>query len=64
MAIAANVLEAMFSFIGEDEAERIKGVERFKYLRRMLDRSDDDLPEVLHNTRKARQVWGRLGNLL
>ena len=49
---------------GEEEAERIKGVEVFKYLGRMLDRSDENRPSVLQNIRKARQVWGRLGELL
>ena len=36
----------------------------FKYLGRLLDRSDDDYPEVLRNTWKARQVWGRIGKFL
>ena len=40
--IAVNCSEATFSFIGEDEAERIEGVGRFKYLGRLLDRSDND----------------------
>ena len=39
-------------------------MKRFKYLGRLLDRSDDDRPAVLHNIRKARQVWGWLGKLL
>ena len=30
----------------------------------MLKRSDDDWPVVLHNIRKTRKVWGRLGELL
>ena len=64
MAITAKCLEATFSLTGEDEAERIKGVGRFKYLGKMLDQSDDDWKSVLHNIRKARQVWGRLGKLL
>ena len=29
-----------------------------------MDQSDDNWTAVLHNTRKARQVWGRLGELL
>ena len=36
----------------------------FKYLGRMMDRSDDNWPEVLQNIRKARQVWGWLGKML
>ena len=54
----------MFSLTGEDEAEHTEGVGRFKYLGRLLDRSDNDCPEVPHNTRKARQVWGRLGKII
>ena len=49
---------------GEDEAERIEGIGRFNYLVRLMGRSDNDWPEVLHNISKARQVWGRLGNIL
>ena len=36
----------------------------FKYLRRLLDGSDDNLPAVLRNIRKARQLWRRPGKLL
>ena len=38
--IADRCLEATFSLTREEEAERIKGVEVFKYLGQMLDRSD------------------------
>ena len=62
--IVAKCSEAMFSLTGEDEAERIEGVGRLKYLGRLLDRSDDDWPLILHNIRKARQVWGRIGEIL
>ena len=61
MAITARYLEATFSLTGEEEAERIEGVEVIKYLRRLLDRSDDDWPAVLRNIRKSRQVWERMG---
>ena len=64
MAVADNFSEAAFSLTGEDEEERIEGVERFKYLVRLLERSDDDCSAFLNNIRKARQVWGRLGKLL
>ena len=64
MVIEYRCLEAMYSQTGEEEAERIGGVEVFKYLGRLLDRSGDDWPEVLRNIRKAIQVWGRLGKLL
>ena len=36
----------------------------FKYLGQLLYRLDGDWPEVLHNIRKARQVWGRRRKLL
>ena len=64
VAIAARYSEATFSLTGEKEAEQIEGVEVFKYLRRLLDRSDDDWLVVLRNISKAMQVWGRLGKLL
>ena len=40
MAITSKCLEATFSLTGEDDAERVKGVGRFKYLGRMLEQSD------------------------
>ena len=36
----------------------------FKYLGRLLERSENDWPEVIQNIRKAWQVWGRLGKIL
>ena len=63
-AIAVMFMEAKFSLTGEEETEHIEGVEVFKHLEQMLDRSDNDWTEVLHIIRKARQVWGRLGKLL
>ena len=63
-AIAVMFMEATFSLTGEEETEHIEGVEVFKHLEQMLDRSEDDWTEVLHIIRKARQVWGRLGKLL
>ena len=62
MAIAARCLEATFSLTGEEEAERIKGVEVFKCLGRILDRSDKNWPSFLRNISKARHVWVRLGS--
>ena len=64
MAIPAKCAAVTFSPPGEEEAERIEGVGRFKYLGRLLGRSDNDWPAVLRNIRKARQVWGRLVKLL
>ena len=64
MAITDKCSEATFSLTGEDEAECIEGVEVFKYLRQMLDRSDEDWTEVLLNIRKAWQMLGRTGKML
>ena len=63
-AIMTRFLEAMFSLIGEEEAEHIEGLGKFKYLGRLLYLSDDNCTSVMPNIRKARQVWGQLGNLL
>ena len=60
VAIPAKCAAVTFSLPGEEEAERIEGVGRFKYLGRLLGRSDNDWPAVLRNIRKARQVWGGL----
>ena len=59
-----GALEAKFSLIGEEDAERIEGVEVFKYLGRMLDRSDENCPELLRNIQKAHQVWERIRKFL
>ena len=42
VAIASMCSESTFSVKWEDEAERIEGVDVFKYLRRMLYQSDED----------------------
>ena len=54
----------MFSLTGEEDAYCIEGVETFKYLGRIFDRSDDNWPAVLWNVGKACRVWDRLGKLL
>ena len=54
VAVANKCLEATFSLTGKDEAEHIEGVWRFKYLGRLMDRSDNNCPAVLHNISKAR----------
>ena len=64
VAIADRYSEVTFSLIGEEEVKRIEGVEVIKCLGRLLERSDDDCPAVLHNIWKARQVWGRIGKFL
>ena len=47
MAIADRFSEETFSLTMEDKAEFIEGVKVFKYLGRLLDRSDDDWTAVL-----------------
>ena len=42
VAIASRCEGAAFSLTGEDDSECIEGVETFKYLGRILDRSVDD----------------------
>ena len=64
VAITNQYAEASFSLTGEDEAECIEGVGIFKYLGRLMDRSDDNWLAFRKNTRKARQVWGNLGKLI
>ena len=54
----------MYDLTGKDEAEVIEGVGSFKNIGRLMDWSDDNWPAVLHNIRKAMQVWRRLGELL
>ena len=44
--------------------ESVWGVDSSSYLGRILQRSDDNWPEVLRNIWKERQVWGHLGKLL
>ena len=63
MEIAAKCPGATFSLTGDDGTECFEGVDAFKYLGRVLHRTDDDWPAVLRNIRRARQVWGRLGKL-
>ena len=64
MAIVDRCSEATFSLTGEDEAECIELVEKFKYLRWLLDRSDNYWPAVLWNIRDVQQVWGSLGKMI
>ena len=64
VAIADKFSEAMFSLTWEEELEHIEWLEVFKYLGELLDWSYNNRPAVLHNIRKARQVWGRLGKML
>ena len=64
VAIVDRCSEATFSLTGEDEAECIELVEKFKYLRWLLDRSDNYWPAVLWNIRDMQQVWVCLGKMI
>ena len=50
--------------MGDDGEECFEGVDYFKYLGCVLNWSEEDWPEVCHNIRRERQVWGRLGKFL
>ena len=63
-AIASRCADVEFSLTGEYDAECIEGMENFKYLGRILYRSDDNWTEVLWNVGKARRVWSQMGKLL
>ena len=39
-------------------------VSKFKYIRRVLTASDDDLPAVVGSLRKARRRWARMSRIL
>jgi hypothetical protein len=43
---------------------QVKNVSEFKYLGRILDSKDSDIPAVEQNLRKARQKWGRISRIL
>jgi hypothetical protein len=43
---------------------QVKNVNEFKYLGRILDNKDSDIPAVEQNLRKARQKWGRISRIL
>ena len=42
----------------------IESVTEFRYLGRILTSTVDDWPAVVGNLRKAKQIWGRLANLI
>ena len=44
--------------------ECIEGVEVYRYLGRLLDRSDGNWAEFLQNIRKVKQVWERIRKML
>ena len=49
---------------GNNGAECFKGVYDFKYLGRVLHRTEDYWPTVIRNIRRERQVWERLRKFL
>jgi hypothetical protein len=56
----SDVQETVFTVNGT----AIKMVKQFKYLGRMLDDNDSDLPAVEQNLIKARKRWGMIGRIL
>jgi hypothetical protein len=70
---AAATIERCQDAKGQKKAEsvvftvngcQIKNVREFKYLGRILDNRDNDLPAVEQNLRKARQKWGWISRIL
>jgi hypothetical protein len=47
--------------VGQEEISRKKS---FKYLGRIINDSDEDLPAVENQLRKARQVWARISKII
>ena len=44
--------------------KRMQSVTEFRYLGRVMTRTDDDWPAVARNLRKVRVTWGRLARIL
>ena len=63
VTITSQCVEAIFSLTGEDEAECIEGVENFKCMGRIIDRSYNIWLVVCRNVSNACQVWNRLGKI-
>ena len=57
-AIMTRFLEAMFSLIGEEEAEHIEGVGRFKYLGRLMYLPDENFTLVMPNIGRQGKCGG------
>ena len=64
MEIATKCVGETFSLIGDDGAECFEGLDFFKYLGRVLHRTEEDWMVFFRNIWGARKVWGRLGKLL
>ena len=64
VAIASRYKGGTFRLTGEDGAEYIEGVDNFKYMGRILERSDKNCLAVLWDVGKYCRVWNRLGKLL
>ena len=58
--IAEKCTGETFSLTGDYRADCFEGVDSFKYLGRVLHRTDNDWTAVIRNIRRVRQVWGRL----
>ena len=62
--LAENVTGATFSLTRKEREYFVERLDYFKYLGKILHRSDEDWTVVLRNIRRVRQVWGRLEKLL
>ena len=59
-----DIFPTTFSLTGDDGVECFEGLDYFKYLGRVPNRTDEDWPAVRRNIGRVRQVWGRLWKFL
>jgi hypothetical protein len=60
----AKVQKAANETVFKINGRPIKCVKEFKYLGRILDDNDDDLPAINRNLNRARWKWGSIGRIL
>ena len=56
----ARAMQRTFTAYGE----KLRRVDRFKYLGRMLSYDDSDTPAIRRNLQRARAAWGRLSAVI
>ena len=56
----ARAMQRTFTAYGE----KLRRVDRFKYLGRSLSYDDSDTPAIRHNLKRARAAWGRLSAII
>ena len=59
-AEGARAMQRTFTAYGE----KLRRVDRFKYLGRMLSYDDSNTPAIHHNLKRARAAWGRLSAVI